>query len=331
MAEAGAGSVTLENAHLRAVLTGLGARLLELHVPDRDGVRADVVLAPPALADLDGDRSYFGATVGRYAGRIANAAFTLDGVTHRLAANEGAHHVHGGVRGFDQRRWRAEPHPGGAEVTFRRRSEAGEEGFPGTLDTAVTYRLDGHSLGIVMVATTDAPTVVRLVHHSYWNLGGHDAGSVLDHVLRIDAEKHVPLDGDLLPSGGPRPVAGTPYDFRTPRPVAAGNAAVRDGRGYDDVWALDGSGLRTVASLSDPVSGRRLDLASDQPGLVVYAGGHLAGVPAKGDRPAYDVFAGLALEPTGFPDDVHRAEFPSPVLRPGEVYRNEMRLTFTAT
>ncbi len=270
--------VTLANAHGRAVLADLGARLIELHLPGRDGALADVVLAPPGLDGLVGDRSYFGATVGRYAGRIAHAAFTLDGVTHRLAANEGEHHVHGGVRGFDQHRWSTELGGDGETVTFRHRSAAGEEGFPGTVEAWVTYRLDANTLTITMGATTDEATVVRMVHHSYWNLAGHDAGDVLGHELRVAAGQHVPLGADLLPSGGPRPVAGTPYDFRAPRPIGAGNAVARDGRGYDDVWALDGTGLRVAASLTDPASGRRLELTTDQAGLCVYAGGHLRGV-----------------------------------------------------
>ncbi|MGW5445971.1 aldose epimerase family protein [Streptomyces asiaticus] len=331
--------VTLENEHCKAVLTDLGARLLEFHVPDRDGVMADVVLGRPSLREAFEDRSYMGATAGRYAGRIAAGRFSLDGAEYQLATNEGVNHLHGGERGFDQYPWSTVRHPGEEAVSFHRRSGDGEEGFPGTLDTRVTYRLEGNSLRITMTATTDRPTIVRLVHHSYWNLGGHDSGTVLDHVLQLNSSHYIPVDEELIPDGEVRPVEGNPYDFRTPKPIGKDNALIENtgaGRvaagsaGYDDIWALDGSGMRVVGSLTDPASGRSLELATDQRGLCVYAGGYLAGEPAKGDLDAYPAFAGVTLETTGFPDDINIPHFPSPILRPGEVYTNDMRLTFTA-
>lgn len=329
--------VTLKNEYCTAVLTDLGARLLELHVPDRDGVRADVVLGRPDLRTTFQDRNYMGATAGRYAGRIRKGAFVLDGRAYQLAQNEGANHLHGGRRGFDQYSWSTTAHTGEEAVTFSRLSAAGEEGFPGALTTAVTYRLDGGSLSIRMSATTTEPTIVRLVHHSYWNLAGHDAGSVLDHVLALKAAHYVPLDDELLPTGEIRAVAGTPFDFRSAKTLGQDNAKVPNtgaGRisggsaGYDHVWVLDGSGVRAVGTLTDPASGRRLELATDQPGLCLYAGGYLGGVSAKGGG-TYESFAGVTLETTGFPDDVNVAHFPSPVLRPGETYSHEMRLTFS--
>ncbi|WP_028923236.1 aldose epimerase family protein [Pseudonocardia acaciae] len=331
--------VTLENEHCTAVLTDLGARLLELHVPDRDGVRADVVLGRPDLRATFSDPHYMGSTAGRYAGRIRGATFTLDGRTHHLARNEGANHLHGGARGFDRYAWSTAVHPGEEAVTFSRVSPDGEEGFPGALTAAVTYRLDGPGLVVGMSATTDAATAVRLVHHSYWNLAGHDSGHVLDHVLRLRSGHYVALDDELLPTGEVRAVDATPFDFRDPTPLGRGNARVHnrgagrvsgDGGGYDHVWVLDGTGMRVVAELSDPASGRRLELATDQPGLCLYAGGYLGGTSAKGGG-EYGGFAGVTLETTGFPDDVNIAHFPSPVLRAGETYAHEMRLTFSTT
>ncbi|WP_033289453.1 aldose epimerase family protein [Amycolatopsis jejuensis] len=330
--------VTLENEHTKAVVTDIGARLLELHVPDRNGTRADVVLGRPSFKEMFDDRSYLGATAGRYAGRIARGRFTLDGKEYQLATNEGANHLHGGTRGFDQYAWSTVVHDDEEAVTFYRLSGDGEEGFPGSLATKVTYRLDGPSLGITMSATTDQPTIVRLVHHSYWNLSGHDSGTILDHVLQLNSSHYIPVDAELLPHGEVRPVEGNPYDFRKPKTFGQDNALIENsgaGRvsagsaGYDDIWVLDGSGMRVVGSLTDPASGRRLELATDQPGVCIYVGGYLDGEPAKGGG-TYPAFAGVTLETTGFPDDVNFPHFPSPVLRPGEVYTNQMRLTFSA-
>ncbi|MFD9697574.1 aldose epimerase family protein [Lentzea sp. NPDC059081] len=322
-----------------ALLTDLGARLLEFHAPDRDGTPADVVLGRATLEDTFTDRHYMGSTAGRYAGRIARGRFSLDGEEFRLATNEGNNHLHGGTRGFDQHVWSARRHEDEEAVTFVRVSPHGEEGFPGELTTRVTYRLDGNVLGISMTATTDRATIVRLVHHSYWNLAGHDSGTVLDHVLQLHSSHYVVIDDELLPTGEIASVAGTPFDFRKPCTIGERNGDVANtgaGRvaagaaGYDHSWVLDGDGMRVVGTLTDPGSGRRLELATDQRALCLYAGGYLAGYTAKGDLGHYAPFAGVTLETTAFPDDVNQPHFPSPVLRPGEVYRNEMRLTFTA-
>ena len=331
--------VTLKNDHVTAVVTDLGARLLELHVPDRDGNTADVVLGRPTLRETFEDRCYMGATAGRYAGRIKRGRFTLDGVHYQLATNEGNNHLHGGVRGLDQYAWSMVVDPDEEAVTFYRLSGDGEEGFPGSLDTRVTYRLDVNALCITMTATTDKPTIVRLVHHSYYNLAGHDSGAILDHVLQLNSSHYIPVDQELIPWGEVRPVEGNPYDFRTPKPIGQDNDQVQNtgaGRvaegsaGYDDTWVLDGSGMRTVGGLTDPQSGRRLELATNQLGVCVYVGGYLADEAAKGELDAYDAFAGVTLETTGFPDDINHPHFPSPVLLPGQTYLNDMRLTFTA-
>jgi aldose 1-epimerase len=331
--------VTLESEQCRAVLTDLGARLLEFHVPDRHGAMADVVLGRATIGETFSDRNYLGATAGRYAGRIRGGRFALDGKTYQLATNEGANHLHGGIRGFDQYVWSTRLYPDEEAVTFVRISPAGEEGFPGDLTARVTYRLVENILHIDLVATADSATIVRLVHHSYWNLAGHDSGSILDHVVQLDSSHYIPLDDELLPTGEIRSVRTTPFDFVEPHAIGERNFDVPNsgaGRisgtsaGYDHIWVLDGSGLRTVGTISDPRSGRRLELATNQLGLCFYVGGYLGGVSAKGTLDSYDPFAGLTLETTGFPDDINQPHFPSPILRPGETYVNNMRLTFTA-
>jgi aldose 1-epimerase len=330
--------VTLRSGHCTAVLTDLGARLLELHVPDRDGNLADVVLSRKTMGEVFEDRNYLGATAGRYAGRIRMGRFSLDGRDYQLACNEGSNHLHGGTRGFDQYSWSTQVDPDGEAVTFVRVSPDGEEGFPGELATRVTYRLDGNTLHIDMSATTDRPTIVRLVNHAYWNLAGHDSGTILDHVVHLNASHYIPLDEELLPTGEVLSVHGTPFDFTKPRPIGEENSKVPNngaGRvagesaGYDHIWVLDGTGDRVVGEITDPVSGRRLELATNQRGLCFYVGGYLGGVSAKGPSESYRAFAGLTLETTGFPDDVNQSHFPSPILRPGETYRNSVRLTFS--
>jgi aldose 1-epimerase len=333
--------IILHSDSCSAVVTDLGARLLECHVPDRNGDRADVVLGRATLEDTYTDRNYMGAIAGRYAGRIARGRFSLDGQSYQLATNEGANHLHGGTRGFDQYFWSTAIHPDEEAVTFVRVSPDGEEGFPGEVTARVTYRLDGNVLDISMTAVTDRPTLVRLVHHAYFNLAGHDAGSILGHELQLGASQYIVTDEELLPHGEIASVRGTPFDFlekhtigeRIEDVVNTGAGRVSEGSaGYDNSWVLDGAGFRTVGTLRHPASGRTLELATDQRGLCLYAGGYLAGYTAKGPNlTAYEPFAGVTLETTAFPDDINQPHFPSPILRQGETYRNEMRLTFSTT
>lgn len=331
---------TLENEQCRALLTDLGARLLELHVPDRAGETADVVLGRPTFGDTLTDPAYMGATVGRYAGRLRSGRFQLDQVGYQLATNEGTNHLHGGHWGFDKHVWNAVARPDRDEVVFSLLSGDGDEGFPGTLSTQVSYRLEGTTLTITMTAHTNRPTIVRLVNHSYWNLGGHDSGDILQHVLQLNASHYIPVDADLLPDGEVRPVENTAHDFRVGKAIRRDNSRVLNfgaGRaaagsaGYDDIWVLDGAGMRVVGTLTDSHSGRRLELATDQPGLCLYAGGYLDGLTAKRSSTPYRSFAGLTLETTGFPDDANVAHFPSPVLRPDRTYTHCTRLAFSAT
>lgn len=329
----------LENEDLRVVLTDAGARLLELWVPDREGRRADVVLGRATLAEAVADPYYMGATAGRYANRIRRGGFALDGVDHQLDINEGRNHLHGGRLGFDLHTWTAEPAED--EVVFRRVSEDGEQGYPGRVTACAAYRLEGPTLEITLSATTDRPTIVNLVNHSYFNLAGHDSGDVLRQLVRLDAGSYVPVDDELLPTGEILAVAGTPFDFREPKTIASGLREAEAAAGHDEIaeagydhnWVLDGAGLRTVARIEDPDSGRVLELATDQPGLQFYTGGRFADVSAKSAAAdtdtRYQAFAGFTLETQTFPDSPNRPGFPSPVLRPGETYLNRMRLSFT--
>jgi aldose 1-epimerase len=248
---------------------------------------------------------YYGAIIGRYGNRIAGARFSLDGRTYELPANNGPNSLHGGELGFHVRVWDAEPVPGGVRLT--RTSRDGECGYPGNLEVAVTYALDaGDRLRIDYAATTDAPTVVNLTNHAYWNLAG--GGTIDGHELRIGASRYTPVDAALIPTGELADVAGTPMDFRAARTIGAFD--------YDHNWVLDGG---DAAFLRDPASGRTLTISTSEPGLQFYAGGML-------ETPR----AGLALETQHFPDSPNRPDFPSTVLRPGETFSSSTVLAFGA-
>ncbi|MDC7339170.1 aldose epimerase family protein [Streptomyces lydicus] len=305
---------------LRVRVLTYGGIVQSVEAPDRDGRPAQLALGfgePASYAAHGG--SHFGALVGRYANRIAGAAFTLDGRTYELTPNDGAHSLHGGPRNFSRVVWDARPVAGGVEL--HRVSPDGEEGFPGNLDVRVTYTLSdrpgGGALRIAYRARTDAPTVVNLTNHTYLNLGGDGSGSATGHELRLAAARYTPVDGTGIPlPGGPAEVAGTRFDFRTARPV---------GDAYDHNFALDGGVTeepRVVAELFDPRSGRVLELATTEPGLQLYTAGHLDGSLTGTSGVPYGPAAGLALETQHFPDSPNRPEFPGTVLRPGETYRS---------
>ncbi|MFG3237841.1 aldose epimerase family protein [Streptomyces sp. NPDC048157] len=291
---------TLERDGTRVRVLTYGGIVQSVEVPDRDGARAGVALGLPDLAGYERFTGpYFGALVGRYANRIGGARFELDGRRHRLTPNEGRNQVHGGARGFDKRVWRAREVAGGVELSLV--SEDGEEGFPGRLAVSAAYTLDeGGALRITYRATTDAPTVLNLTNHTYWNLAGDGSGSALGQVLRIAAGRITPADAESLPTGAFLPVAGTRFDFREPVPVGAG---------YDHNFVLDGTG--PAAELYDAASGRVLTVTTTEPGLQLYTADHFDGRP-------FGPCAGIALETQHFPDSPNRPEFPSTVLRPGE-------------
>jgi aldose 1-epimerase len=310
-------------AGLRARVMTYGATLTSLEVPDRQGRLANVVLGFDALEGYLGGSGYVGAIVGRYANRIAGGRLPLGDRAYALTNNDGANHLHGGARGFDKVVWRAEPLAGGGGSGLRLRytSPDGEEGYPGTLEAAVVYTLteDG-ALGIEYTATTDRPTVVNLSHHSYFNLAG--GGDVLGHQLTIDADRFTPVDQALIPTGERRAVAGTPFDFR--RPTAVGthiddrDPQLAAGAGYDHNFVLNapGSGLRAVARLGEPRSGRVMDVFTTEPGL------HLFTDQARR--------RGVCLETQHFPDSPNRPEFPSTRLEPGQRYQSATVYRFAA-
>ena len=327
-------TIAIARGPYRAELITLGAALRVLQVPDRNGARANVVLGFAELEDYRGPPRFYGAVTGRYANRIGGARFTLDGVEHALPANDGANSLHSGPLGLDQQHWDVVALTEDA-ATFRHVSPGGHNGFPGTLTVEVRYRLEEDGLAVVLTATTDAPTVVNLTHHAYFNLGGEASGaSILDHVLQVPAGRTTPVDAGLIPTGALADVAGTPFDFRSPKRIGdeidAEDEQLRIGQGYDHNFVIDGAdgALRRVATLFDPGSGRVLDLHSSEPGLQFYSGNHLAGgAPGTSGR-VYAARDGLCLEPQKFPDSPNQPDFPSARLDPGQVYRHDIAFRF---
>lgn len=311
----------------QAVLTDFGARLVELWLPDKAGQRADVVLGHDRVEDYDTTASrYVGATCGRYGNRIAGARFVLDGQTHHLQANEGPNQLHGGAGGFDLRLWSLAWYRPDAAM-FRLTSADGDMGFPGRLTAEVTYAFTAPAcLEIRMTAqVADRPTVVNLVNHAYFNLAGQGSGPIDDHLLQLAAQSYLPVDQALIPLGAPVPVAQTPFDFRTARPLAA---SVPPG-GFDHNFCLD-AGTAPQITLVDPVSGRGLRLWTDQPGVQIYTAGHIPeGFAGKGGA-RLGARAGMAIETQRWPDSPNHPDFPSAVLRPGETYLHRMRFDFFA-
>jgi len=329
----GDGSVeiyTLTNVHgVEARIMTYGATLVSLKAPDRDGHFRNIVLGFDALEPYLGATAYYGATVGRYANRIAKGRFTLDGKAYQLPANDGPNSLHGGSRGFDKRIWQAEPLPAsqgnGVRLTYV--SAAGEEGYPGEVTAHAVYRLDDKdNLEIEYGATTTAPTPVNLANHAYFNLTGDSSVPVLDHVLTINADRFTPVDATLIPTGELRAVAGTPFDFRTPHAVGARigepDEQLGRGHGYDHNWVLNkgAGGLTLAAVVTDPKSGRSLEVRTTQPGVQFYTGNFMNGKPAAGGGSVFAHRTGLCLETQHFPDSPNQASFASTILRPGQVY-----------
>jgi aldose 1-epimerase len=315
---------TLTNKNgLKARLMTYGATLVSLELPDRNGVFADCVLGYDSLDGYVKNSPYFGAIVGRYGNRIAKGKFTLDGKTYSLAVNNGANHLHGGVRGFDKVVWAAAPvqEAGVVGVQFSYLSKDGEEGYPGNLDVTVVYTLtDADELNISYEATTDKPTVVNLTHHSYYNFTG-GRRDVLGHELMLAADRYTPVDEGLIPTGILAPVAGTPMAFTAPTAIGARIAAVAGG--YDHNYVLNGGAgaMALAARVYEPESGRIMEISTVEPGIQFYSGNFLDGtIAGKGGR-IYGRHWGFCLETQHFPDSPNRPAFPSTVLRPGETYK----------
>jgi aldose 1-epimerase len=324
-------SFTLRNSRgieVRAIT--YGAIIVSLRVPDRAGSFGDIVLGHDDLAGYVDKPAYFGAVVGRYGNRIAKGHFTLDGKTYTLATNNGPNHLHGGVRGFDKVVWKADaPAAGATSVTFRYTSPDGEEGYPGTLNARVTYTLsDKDELTFEYSATTDKATPINLTQHSYFNLGtpGHD---ILGHELTLEADRYTPVDATLIPTGQLAPVSGTPFDFRKPTAIGArigqDDEQLKRGGGYDHNFVLSGAGagLRRAVRLTDPGSGRTMEILTTEPGVQFYTGNFLDGTIKGKGGVVYKYRSGLCLETQHFPDSPNQPSFPSTILRPGKEYHSK--------
>lgn len=319
----------LKGGRLEMTVTDYGARVLSLRVPDRNGVLADVAVGYASLQDyLDcpGER-FFGAAVGRVANRIGGACFVLDGKEYELAANDHGNTLHGGFTGIDRVLWKVVSVRPDA-ITLARRDPDGSEGWPGNLDIELTYTLTpDDAFKVEYKAVTDAPTLCNLSHHTFFNLTGDASKSILEHSLQIAAGHYIPVDGKLIPTGEIRPVEGTAFDFRSAKPIGRDIEAAG---GYDHNWCLDGKGLRPVACLSEPVSGRRMEIQTDQPGIQFYSGNFFDGSYAGKDGRFIGHRCALALETQVWPDAIHHPDFPNTVLRPGEQYTHTCIYKFSA-
>ena len=312
---------------LRAKLTNWGACLVEMHTPDRSGAFADITLGFATLDRYLVKHPHFGVTTGRFANRIALGKFTLDGVTHQLAVNNGANHLHGGPKGFHARVWKAEPLASGNGVRFSYVSADGEEGFPGTLTVAVTYTLtDDDELRLDYEATTDKPTVLNLTNHAYWNLAGACEGDVLGTEIALHASRYIPVDATGIPSGEIATVAGGPMDFSKAKTLAKDFAQMTGTPGgYDHCYVIDHASLGALmlaGEAHDPSSGRVMKVSTTEPGIQLYTGNFLDGsVIGKGGKACKKNY-GFCLETQHYPDSPNHPNFPSTVLRLGEKFRS---------
>jgi len=329
----------LKNTHgMEVRLASYGARIISIKVPDRNGAMTDVVLGfnivEPYRTSVK--KPYLGATLGRYAGRIANGRFTLDGVEHVLAKNSVPNHNHGGVTGFDKVVWDAKQFRNGVQFDYT--SPEGEEGYPGTLKARVTYTLtDSNELIIDYRATTDRATPVNLSNHTYFNLAGEGSDTVLNHELMIDAEEMLAIDKTSVPTGKIASVAGTPFEFRISKPVGRDinqtNEQLANGSGYDHTFVLNPKKevKKPAATLYEKASGRKLEVFTDQPGLQLYTANFLDGsLNGKSGKP-YLKRSSLCLETQHFPDSPNQPRFPNTILRPGETYQTKTIYQFSAS
>jgi aldose 1-epimerase len=335
--------ITLRHASgLEAAVLTYGATWHSLLAPDREGTQADILLGHDGVSGYERTRGFYGATIGRYANRIAKGRFALDGETFVIPANDGPNALHGGPDGFDRRIWQVGETGEGDQpfATLHLTSPDGDQGFPGTLQASVTYRLlDGETLEIAWQATTDRTTVVNLTNHAFFNLGGAArVESVLDHELMVSASLFTAIDETSIPlEGTGSGVAGTPFDLREGARIGdrvrEAHEQLRRGRGIDHNFVLDGwhEGGDPVpaAVVFDPETGRTLELLTDQPGLQVYTGNFLDGTVAGKNGQIYRMGDALCLEPQRFPDTPNRPDFPSARLEPGETYRHRSRYRFS--
>lgn len=328
-----ASAYILEAGDFGAVFSDFGARWMSFLVPSEREGRDDLLLGCQDLGGYEVSDAYFGATVGRYANRIAGAAFRLDGREFRLAANNGPNHLHGGITGWDRRIWKASAFEEGGSpgMLFELESPDGEEGYPGALHVRTSFVLssDG-SVHIRYEARADEPSIIGLTQHAYFNLAGNGAGDILDHELRIRASRYLPVTADLIPTGEKAPVAGSAFDFRSFKRVGRDIEAAG---GYDHCYVIDRDGMKPdalveCAELRHPASGRGLRVSTTMPGIQLYTGNFLGGARGKDGR-NYAKHSGLCLEAEYFPDSPNRPDFPSCVIRPGKPWLQETKYSFS--
>lgn len=332
--------LSLQNRHgVRLSVINFGGKITELWVPDRSGKLDDIVLGYDTLEHYINGNPYFGATIGRYGNRIAKGRFQLDGQTYQLARNNGENSLHGGPAGFHNVYWSMAFDSAENRISLSRISAAGEEGYPGNLQVEVSYQLtEENEMIITYRAATDAPTVLNLTHHSFFNLAGAGAGEILDHQLQIVADRFLPVDAGLIPTGALQEVTDTPFDFRTPTTIGArinvADAQLERGGGYDHNWVLNQTepGPPALAArVVEPTSGRVMEVYTTEPGLQFYSGNFLDGSDrGKGGR-AYAYRSAFCLEAQHFPDSPNHPDFPTTELRPGEVYTQKTVYKFSIT
>ncbi|MBP7827213.1 MAG: galactose mutarotase [Verrucomicrobia bacterium] len=329
---------TLRNANgMEARIINYGGIVLSLRVPDKNGQLGDVVLGYDTLADYEKDSPYFGCLVGRYGNRIARGRFALNNQTYELAVNNGPNHLHGGKKGFDKVVWdvaSAEVGRHGPQLELRYLSKDGEEGYPGNLQVTAVYTLTAdNALQLEYMARTDRDTVVNLTQHSYFNLAGQ--GDILGHIVYLNADRFTPVDSTLIPTGELRPVAGTPFDFRTPTAIGArvnaDDEQIRFGGGYDHNWVINkpAGELGVAARVTEPTTGRVLEVLSTEPGLQFYCGNFLDGTLKGKGGWVYQHRNGFCMEPQHFPNSPNQPDFPSVVLKPDQTYRNTIIYKFS--
>lgn len=315
-------------------LSSLGAAIQKIIVPDKDGKLADVVIGYDNLENYFADGPCAGKCPGRYANRIAEGSLEIDGKIYSLPINNGPNHLHGGPEGFQNKIW--ESRKDGDAVEFMYFSEDGEMGYPGNLKVVARYEWsEQNELRLTFTAQCDAPTVVNLTNHSYFNLDGHDSGSVLDHTLKLNASLYLPTDETLIPLGEPDPVAGTPMDFLKPKKlgqdIKEDFPALNYGKGYDACWIIDGyqkGQLAEAAELKAAKSGRTLKVYTTQPGVQVYTGNWLKGCPEGKGGAVYDDYCAVALECQHFPDSPNNPDYPTTLLKPGETFEEAIIFAF---
>ena len=325
-------TLTNENG-LVAKITNYGGIVTELHVPDKNGQNGNVVLGFDTLDKYLAGHPFFGTITGRVANRIGKGTFTLDGKTYKLETNNGPNHLHGGNNGFDKKVWQPEPREtkDGPALRLTYLSPDGDAGYPGNLNTAVTYTLtNDDELKIDYEATTDKPTIVNLTNHSYFNLAGEGNGTVLDHELMINADKYTVFDKTQIPTGEIKSVKGTPLDFTKPTPIGARIEQVEGG--YDHNYVLNGKAgeMKLCARVRDPQSGRVMEIRTTEPGVQLYTANGLDGKITGVSGKPYPKYGAFCLETQHYPDSINHPEFPSVVLRPGETYKTTTVHKFTA-